>query len=481
MRQKLMKVDSKKRLVVVSNRLPLAIFKEGEEWRVRGGEGGLVTALHPVMKKNQGLWVGWPGCGEEAPYEELLDEFSDREGFELKAVPLSEEEMEKYYWGFSNQSLWPLFHDLLGHCHFSLEQWQTYLKVNERFAGVVASTALENDLVWVHDYQLIMVGEALRQLGLRQTLGFFLHIPFPSVDLFWRLPWKRKILEGLLEYDLVGFQTTRDWRNFVNCALTLVPGVEVEVRRRNYTILTIDGRTMKAGHFPISIDYAGFNDGAQSSEVADEAVLLKKNYPDQMLVLGLDRLDYSKGIPERFLAFERLLEKYPQLREKITLLQVVVPSRTLLPDYQDLKETLDQMAGRINSRFSAGGWTPIHYFFRSLDRIQLLAHYRACEIALITPLRDGMNLVAKEFCAGSVDLDSVLILSEFAGAAEQLASNALLVNPFDVDGMADAIYVACRMDSEEKKQRMFRLRFSIQRNDVHRWLSKFVAQMEKCP
>jgi len=467
----------KKRLVAVSNRLPLAIFEEDGEWRVRGGEGGLATALKPVMKKNRGVWIGWPGCGESAPYEMLLGEFSRREGFTLIGVPLTEEETEKYYWGFSNQSLWPLFHDLLGYCHFSLDQWHTYLDVNDRFAEVVERTLREDDLVWVHDYQLLMVGAALRKRDLQQTLGFFLHIPFPSVDLFWRLPWKTKVLEGLLQYDLVGFQTRRDWRNFVNCALALVPGVEVKARRRNYTLLSVGDRTMKAGHFPIGIDFAGYNEGARSQEVAGEAEELKANYPGQTLVLGLDRLDYSKGIPERFYAFERLLEKYPELREKITLVQVVVPSRTLVPDYQNLKEELDQVAGRINSRFSEAGWTPIHYFYRSLSRNQLLAHYRACQIALITPLRDGMNLVAKEFCAASVDLDSVLVLSEFAGSAEQLADNALLVNPFDVDGMADAIHFACRMDVEERKERMLRLRSSIEHNDVHRWVERFVGQM----
>ncbi len=464
-------------MVAVSNRLPLAIFEEDGAWQVRAGQGGLATALYPVMKRNQGVWIGWPGCSQDAPFEKLLGDFSREEGFTLVGVPLSEEETEKYYWGFSNQSLWPLFHDLLGYCHFNLDHWHTYLEVNERFANVMARTLRQDDLVWVHDYQLIMVGAALRRLGLRQTLGFFLHIPFPSVDLFWRLPWKNKILEGLLQYDLVGFQTRRDWRNFVQCVLALVPESEIKARRRYYTVLQVGDHRVNAGHFPISIDFASFDEDARLPEVAEEAEAIKANYPGQTLVLGLDRLDYSKGIPERFLAFERLLEKYPELREKVTLLQVVVPSRTLVPDYQNLKEELDQLAGRINSRFSEGGWTPIHYFYRSLNRTQLLAHYRACQIALITPLRDGMNLVAKEFCAASVDLNSVLVLSEFAGAAEQLAEHALLVNPFDVDGTADAINFACCMDAEEKKRHMLHLRSSVENNDVHRWVKRFVQHM----
>lgn len=474
-----MAVSSISRLVAVSNRLPLAISRDGDDWVVRGGDGGLATALLPVMKKQQGVWIGWPGCGEEAPYEKLLQAYGGKEGFTLKAVPLSGEEMEKYYTGFSNQSLWPLFHDLLGYCHFSLANWLAYLKVNERFADVVISTVREDDIIWIHDYQLIMVGATLRQRALRQTMGFFLHIPFPSLDLFWRFPWKVELLEGLLQYDLIGFQTRRDWRNFVHCVLTLIPDVEVRSRRRDYTILSFEDRTVKAGFLPISIDYAGFNAGAESQEVAREAIAIKQNYPDQTLVLGVDRLDYSKGIPERFLAIERLLEKYPELRKKITLLQIVVPSRTMVPAYQHLKEDLDQMAGRINARFSGGGWSAIHYFYRSLDQTQLLAYYRACEIALVTPLRDGMNLVAKEFCAASVDLNGVLILSEFAGAAEQLAGNALMVNPFDADGTADAIAFAARMDQQEILERMYRLRFSIERNDVHRWLEKFLARLVK--
>lgn len=472
-----MSKNENKRLVAVSNRLPLTISEENGAWQVRPGQGGLATALGPVMKRNRGVWVGWPGCDTRAPYEKLLEDFSRNEGYSVVGVPLTDEETEKYYWGFSNQSLWPLFHDLLGYCHFSLDHWYTYQEVNDRFADVVARILEADDLVWIHDYQLLMVGAALRKLGLRQTLGYFLHIPFPGVDLFWRMPWKDRIMEGLLQYDLVGFQTRRDWRNFVTSALALVPEAEIKARRRYYTLLQVGDRTVKAGHFPISIDFASFDEDARSLEVAKETEAVKANYPGQTLVLGLDRLDYSKGIPERFLAFERLLEKYPELRGNVTLLQVVVPSRTLVPDYQNLKEVLDQMAGRINSRFAEAGWSPIQYFFRTLNRIQLLAFYRACPIALITPLRDGMNLVAKEFCAASVDLSGVLVLSEFTGSAEEMAEHALLVNPFDMDGTADAIHKACFMEADEKKRRMSNLRKIVKNHDVFRWVKKFVQQM----
>ncbi len=467
---------SEKRLVVVSNRLPIVIGQEEEQWTITPGSGGLVTALTPLMKSSRGMWIGWPGCGEEAPLQELFDDFGREQGYRLGAVPLSEEEVERYYQGFSNEALWPLFHDLLGFCRFSLENWQTYREVNRRFAEVVAAESPpgSDDVIWVHDYQLALVGAGLRELGADQALGFFLHIPFPSLDLYRRLPWKTEILRALLEYDLIGFQTLRDWRNFVQCVTALVPGVEVLARQRNQTLLNVGGRQVKVGHFPISIDFNEFHQEAQSRNVAEAAWYLHENLEGRQLVLGVDRLDYTKGIPERFLAFERALEKYPDLRQKVSLVQVVVPSRTLVPDYQNLKELLDQTAGRINARFAESGWMPIHYLFRSLDRTQLLAHYRTSEIALITPLRDGMNLVAKEYCAASVDHNGVLVLSEFAGAADQLGRGALLVNPYDIDGTADAIYRAFSMEPEERRRRMEQLQGQVRRNDVHRWMRRFL-------
>lgn len=466
-----------KRLVIVSNRLPVVVAEEEQGWQIAPGSGGLVTALAPIMRRNAGLWVGWPGCGAEAPLDELAARFSDEQGYRLAPVPLSEAEVEQYYRGFSNETLWPLFHDLLGHCRFSAENWEAYRKVNGKFAAILAEQGQPHDVTWVHDYQLTLVGQALRCQGDRRILGFFLHIPFPSPDLFRRLPWRRELIEALVEYDLLGFQTLRDRRNFVQCAVSLVPDTEVVNRQRHYTLLRSGERFIKAGHYPISIDFNEFHEGAKSREVADAAWYLHENLEDLQLILGIDRLDYTKGIPERFLAFERALEKHPDLHKRVSLLQVVVPSRTLVPDYQNLKELLDQLAGRINARFSEPGWTPIYYVFRSLDRTQLLAHYRAAEIALITPLRDGMNLVAKEYCAASVDGTGVLVLSEFAGAADQLGGDALLVNPYDLEATADAIQRAASMPAEERRQRMGRLQTAIRRSDVHRWLRRFMNNL----
>jgi trehalose 6-phosphate synthase/phosphatase len=470
---------SKKRLIVVSNRLPIVITQQEAQWQITPGSGGLVTALAPVMKRNEGLWIGWPGCGEDAPLQELFEKFSREKGYRLVSVLLSEEEVEKYYRGFSNEALWPLFHDLLGRCRFSLENWRAYIEVNRRFATVVAQARRPGDFIWIHDYQLALVGAHLREMGVRQTLAYFLHIPFPSPDLFRRLPWKNEIIHALMEYDLIGFQTLRDRRNFVNCATTMIPEVEVVSRHHHYTLLRYGARMVKVGHFPISIDFEEFDRKARSQEVAEAAWYLHENLQGRQLVLGTDRLDYTKGVPERFLAFERALEKYPEMKQKISLLQVVVPSRTLVPDYQNLKELLDQLAGRINARFAESGWIPVHYVFRNLERTQLLAHYRASEIALITPLRDGMNLVAKEYCASSVENKGTLILSEFAGAADQLGRGALLVNPYDVDGTAEAIYQAFSMGQEERSRRMRMLRAQVKRNDVHRWVKSFVEEASK--
>ncbi len=471
--------ELKNRLIVVSNRLPIVVDRANGQWRIKPGSGGLITALDPILKENKSLWIGWPGAGEDAPVQELLDQFGAEQGYQLIGIPLSQEEIERYYWGFANGTLWPLLHDLLGYCKFDPDDWQTYVEVNKKFAESIKIQAQNNDIIWIHDYQLSMVGYFLRKLKVHQPLVYFHHIPFPSLDLLRRLPWKKEYTKALLAFDLLGFQTLRDRRNFVNTATNLIPEASILQRQRNYTLLKYKKRVIQVRNLPISIDFNQFNDAAHSQEVKDAAWYLHENLHERQLMLGIDRLDYTKGIPERFLALERALEKYPELKGEISLLQVVVPSRTLDPDYQNLKEQLDQMTGRINARFGESGWIPIHYIFRSLDNTQLVAHYRASEIALITPLRDGMNLVAKEYCACSSENNGVLILSEFAGAADQLGEKALLVNPYDIEKTADTIYQAFNMPYEERHQRMEWLRNQVKKNDVHRWLRYFMRAIAR--
>jgi trehalose 6-phosphate synthase len=411
---------------------------------------------------------------DEASLQELLEQGSRETGYSLTPVHLTGEEIEKYYFGFSNEILWPLFHDLASRCNFDPSYWRYYQQVNDKFARVVAENTLEEeDYVWIHDYQLILVAACLEEMGVRRRTGFFLHIPFPPLDGFIRLPWRFQILEALLRYDLVGFQTVRDRRNFMDCVRMLIPDSRVVGHGHVARCLT-SKREVLVGTFPISIDYKQFAEFAGTREVQDEAWIIHANLPERQLILGVDRLDYTKGIPLRLMAFANALERYPHLRRKASLVQVVVPSREGVPEYETLKSEIEQLVGKINGRFTEVGWTPIHYIYRSLNRIELMAYYRTCEVALITPLKDGMNLVAKEFCACSIENNGVLILSEFAGAAAQLHHGALMVNPYDIEGVADAIHQACTMEEGERHMRMEKLRRSIQRYDIFRWVNAFL-------
>jgi trehalose 6-phosphate synthase len=449
------------RLIVVSNRLPFA-FKRGTggRWRAEAGSGGLVTALLPVLRNRGGIWVGWPGAsGEAREFSGALAAAGAQAGYKLAAVPLTAAEVRDFYQGFSNEVIWPLFHDLVSLCNFKPAYWRTYCEVNRRYAKAVHARAQPRDFIWVHDYHLMNLATELRRMDTRSRLAFFLHIPFPAPDVFMKLPWRAPILDALLDFDLVGFQTARDRRNFLACAAAL--GREV--------------RPERTGHFPISIDYNAFMGRAAAPDVAAKARELHQLLPRRKLVLGVDRLDYTKGITLRLLAFQDLLQRHPEMRGRVSLIQVVVPSREDIPQYHRMKNEIEQIVGRINGAFARpGGWVPVWYEYRSLSRLELLAYYRAADIALITPLKDGMNLVAKEYCACSIEEDCVLILSEFAGAASQLAGGALLVNPYDIQGVAEAIRVAHAMPAEERAARMRRMRRSIRRQDVFWWVDSFL-------
>lgn len=467
-----------KRLVVVSNRLPMVLSRAGpHEWEIQPGSGGLVTALGPVLKHRGGLWIGWLGLPEsECPSEEYLQDLvtagTNKAGYSLKYVNLSKEEIDKFYYGFSNEILWPLFHDLINHCNFEQSYWEIYQRVNRKFAEEVILNTDADDYIWVHDYQLILVASELRRIGMDRQIGFFLHTPFPPLDIFLKLPWRFQILEALLEYDLIGFQTVRDRKNFIGCVRAL-HGYQISGRGHVNSIST-DKRQVLVGAFPISIDYREFTDFAKTSGVADEAWIIHANLPGRQIILGVDRLDYTKGIIHRLKAFENALSRYPDMRRKVTLLQVVVPSRQNVNEYDKLKQEIERLVGEINGKFTEVGWTPVHYIYRSIPRKELVAYYRTCEIALVTPLKDGMNLVAKEYCASSIEDDGILILSEFAGAAAQLYPNALIVNPYDLERVADAIYDAFTMPRETRRLMMRRLRASIQRNDIVKWVNSFL-------
>ena len=464
------------RLMVVSNRLPFALDSAGEDlWTVTPATGGLVSAVEPVLRERGGTWIGWPGVVGEIPQEPLAEATRDA-GYKVVPVALSETERDEFYYGYSNEVIWPLFHDLQNFCNFEPAYWQAYKQVNERYADAIVRCSQPDDFIWVHDYHLMYVAQALRERGLSQKvsrLTFFLHIPFPPYDIFAKLPQQQRLLRALLQFDLLGFQTRRDVRNFLQCVRRVMSGAKI-LSRREPQLIRFEDREIRVGHFPIGIDFDSFESGAKSDTVEQRAQRLRVTFPGCQLILGSDRLDYSKGIPERLRAFRTALERHPELRGRVVLIQIVVPSRVEIPKYHEFKERIDRLVGDINGRFSTSTWLPVQYHFRGLDREDLLAHYRGCDIAFVTPLKDGMNLVAKEYCASRIEEDGVLILSQFAGAAEQLRPDALLVNPYDIEQMADAILKAFRMSDAERSARMKRMRGVVRNENVFWWVDSFL-------
>jgi trehalose 6-phosphate synthase len=459
-------------LVVVSNRLPFAAARsENGEWQIEPGSGGLVTALRPVLGHRGGRWIGWSGATEEELPDvgALFRDSVRRFGYELRPVPLTAAERDGFYSGFSNEIVWPLFHDLIPLANFDPSYWQVYEKVNERFADAVLEAAKPDDVVWVHDYHLMRVATALsaRRSGLR--VAFFLHIPFPPLDVFVKLPWRFQLLRSLLDYDLVGFQTVRDRRNFVQCLRLLLPELRITGRGAVWTVRSGE-RELRIGSFPISVDAAEFERQASTTEVAALAAEIRAREPGRKLVLGIDRLDYTKGLPHKLEAFRALLRRYPEMQGRVTLIQIVVPSREDIPRYQEHKTQVDRLVGEINGEFTRGDWAPIRYVHRSLEGERLSAYYRAADVALVIPLKDGMNLVSKEYCASHVEGDGVLVLSEFAGAAAELQGGALLVNPYDVEGVSEALRSALTMPEGERRARFRRLRRTVKERDIYRWL-----------
>ncbi|MFQ5771355.1 MAG: trehalose-6-phosphate synthase, partial [bacterium] len=458
------------------NRLPIVLTQnENGEWQVQSGSGGLVTALAPVLRNRGGIWIGWPGTVEKecGNLEKALAQETKNFGYTLKPVNLTTEDKEKYYDGFANEIIWPLFHDFAAHCNFNPDYWLAYQQVNHKFAKVIMQNVRQNDFIWVHDYHLTGVAKELRKMGVQSRIAFFLHIPFPPLDIFVRLPWRFQILHALLEYGLIGFQTLRDRRNFVQCVRTLIQGTRIFGKGQVIT-MQFENREIRVCAIPISIDFEEFAKLASAKEVCDKAWYIHEDLPNLKLFLGVDRLDYTKGIPERLKAFRRALIRFPELQQKATLIQVVVPSRRSIPKYAALKTEIERLVGEINGQLTRSGWVPIHYIFRSLERPELLAYYRTSEIALITPLKDGLNLVAKEYCACNLEGNGVLIISEFAGAAAQLQKYAILVNPHDIEGIAEAIYHAFKMDFDERKARMRKLRQIVRRYNIFWWVDSFL-------
>jgi len=466
------------RLVIVSNRLPVSIKKQDGKPSIHAASGGLITALSPLLEKTHGLWIGWAGNSQIAfdEIESLLSGFQKQVNFSLKAVDLTKEEVELYYEGFSNEIIWPLFHDLHSRCQFDPRYWQAYQTVNQKFADEILASCDEDDFIWIHDYHLILLARDLKRRGFSSKLAFFLHIPFAPLDIFMKIPWRFELLRALLQYDFIGFQSRRDLRNFTQCVHKLLKDVEV-IEDEKRCICHVKGREAMASVYPISIDYQEFETIAGSQEVENELAKIRKTLNERKIVFSVDRLDYTKGIPYRLDAIRLFLEEHPEWHEKLTFIEVVVPSRTDIADYLQLKEEIDRLVSDINSEFTTSGWVPVHYLFHSLKREELVAYYRAADVMLVTPVKDGMNLVAKEYCASNIEESGVIVLSEFAGAANQMKHNALLINPYDVEGMAKAIANALSMPESERKKRMHCLRKEIKEHDIFHWVEAIFRSM----
>jgi trehalose 6-phosphate synthase len=455
-----------RRLIVVSNRLPVTIDTSEKQPRVNPSGGGLVTALNPILRQRAGVWVGSPGTGESEVIENALREWNGAGELSFAPVFLSEAERNSFYNGFSNEVVWPLFHGFPTRCRFDPAYWAGYTQATQRFASVLQKVAQPRDYIWVHDYHLMKLALCARQRGLQHYQGYFHHIPFPPIDVFEMLPWREDLLSALLNYDRLGFQTTRDCRNFIDCVCSCLPDVRI-LRMAGETQLLTDNRTVSVGTHPVSIDYDEFARGAADSSI-------QNSLSGSPVVLGVDRLDYTKGVCERLQAFRTLLDRNENLRGNVTMVQIVIPSREDIPAYAQLKTQIETLISKINGQYTWPGWVPIHYLYRHVSRPELIAFYRAAAVAMVTPLKDGMNLVAKEFCASRTDNRGVLVLSEFAGAAEELRRGALMVNPHDSEAMASRLRAALTMPESEQISRMGALRAHLKVHDVYRWARSFI-------
>ena len=455
-------------LVIVANRLPVDRVTHPDGtlgWR--RSPGGLVSALEPVMRANEGAWVGWPGAGDDPDPEPFVED-----GLQLVPIHLSDEEVEEFYEGFSNGTLWPLYHDLVAKPEFHREWWDSYVRVNRRFAERVASLATEHATVWVQDYQLQLVPQMLRELRPDLRIGFYLHIPFPPPELFSQLPWRRQLLEGLLGADLIGFQLSGGAANFVRL-------VRQRVGHKTHRDLVYlpDGRSVKAAAFPISIDAAGFIELARSESVEERAQAIRDALGNpRKIFLGIDRLDYTKGIYARLRAFAELIAEGRLDVEDAVFVQVATPSRERVEQYRILRDDIDRLVGRINGDLGRIGRPAISYLHSSYPREEMAALYRAADIMVVTPYRDGMNLVAKEYVACRYDDEGALVLSEFAGAAHELRQ-AYLVNPYDINGMKSTLMEAFEADGKETTKRMRAMRKQVVDNDVAAWANSFLSEL----
>lgn len=467
--------------IIISNRLPLQLEINNEKIKATPSVGGLATGMKSVHSGNSSIWIGYSGI----PEDQLTPELEKKVDQELKehqcvGVTLSESDIDGYYYGFSNDTLWPLFHYFMEYTRFEKETWETYQSVNQKFADVVVENLEDSDIVWVHDYQLLLLPEMIRKKRPNVTIGFFLHIPFPSYEIFRTIPYRKELLKGMLGSDLIGFHTYDYERHFLSASQRIL-GHEI-----NFNVIHLENRTVTVDSFPMGIDYDKFHTTAKkhhqksTSEKSDIQQEIDKHLNDEnkaKLILSIDRLDYTKGIANRLRAFEYFLDKYPEFKGKARLVMLAVPSRSDVPQYQILKKEVDELVGRINGKFAEVSWTPIWYFYRSMPFENLIDLYSSSDVALLTPIRDGMNLVAKEYIASKVNKKGVLILSEMTGASKEM-SEALIINPNNFEEIADTLKRALEMPEEEQIKRNTALQKRLQRYNVERWATDFMDALK---
>jgi trehalose 6-phosphate synthase/phosphatase len=456
--------------IIVSNRLPVKILKGEDGFELAVSEGGLATGLGSIYKNGDNIWIGWAGLEVEQQDEVIIINELAKEN--LSPVFLTDKEIQNYYEGFSNETLWPIFHYMSTYAQYEKEYWDDYLVVNQKFKDAVLKIAKPGDIIWIHDYQLLLLPKLIREELPDITIGFFQHIPFPSYELFRLIPWRVELLNGMLGADLIGFHTYDDVRHFTSSATRVLPvQTTANVIHKGDRHITIDA-------FPMGIDAEKFNNLTTTKEVKAEIKELNEIVKDSKIILSIDRLDYSKGIIQRLNAFEKVLLNHPEYLGEISLHMIVVPSRDNIPQYSELRDSIDKFVGNINSRFRTAGWQPINYYYRSFPIETLSALYFRADICLVTPMRDGMNLVSKEFVASKTNQTGVLILSEMAGASKELI-DALIVNPNNTVELYEAILTAIEMPIEEQKTRMVSLRQIVNKFDINHWVKIFMDQLNE--
>ena len=467
------------RTIIVSNRLPIKISNLDKSFEFSSTSGGLATGMKSIHKKNNFLWIGWPGIDKKSLGNNLAK--AEKLLYKKNYIPvfLRKKEINDFYYGTSNEALWPLFHYFIEFSIFNKSHWKSYVNVNKKFANCVIKYAEKDDIVWVHDYQLLLCPSMIKTKRPDLTVGFFLHIPFPSFEIFRIFPWREELLEGILGSDLIGFHTYDYVRHFLSSVKRILKYDVI------FNKINVGSREVLVDTFPMGIDYAKYNDAARiknnqkKSEMSNLRLQLKdhkKTSSDSKLILSIDRLDYTKGVINRIKAFEIFLTNNPEYRGKVRLIMLTVPSRSDVDDYIKLKKQTDEIVGRVNGKFASVNWTPIWYYYRSMSFDELIDLYTISDIAMITPVRDGMNLVAKEFVATRVKGDGVLILSEMAGASKELYES-ITVNPFDLNKMSDKILQAINMPKKEQIERNRSMQERLCRYTVNYWANDFMKNL----